>query len=55
MDLHNLINVFKQRNHPDAQYETREYARAMQRIVTSHVPNIMSIFESKGIINDATA
>jgi thymidylate synthase (FAD) len=55
MDLHNLINVFKQRNHPDAQYETREYARAMQRIVTSHAPNIMSIFESKGIINDATA
>lgn len=38
IDLHNLVKMLKQRNSPNAQWETQQYAIAMQRFVRQHNP-----------------
>lgn len=38
IDLRNLINLLNQRDHEGAQWETREYAKAMRALVEPHFP-----------------
>jgi thymidylate synthase (FAD) len=45
IDLHNLLNFLKQRTHPHAQYEIREYAKAILDIVEKWCPETFEVFK----------
>ena len=48
MDFHNLTKMLKLRNAPDAQWETQQYAKAMQEIALQVWPKLGELaFESK--------
>jgi thymidylate synthase (FAD) len=38
IDLRNLLNLLNQRDHEGAQWETREFAKAMQKLVSEYFP-----------------
>lgn len=40
VDLNNLIHFLELRDHPHAQWEIREYAMAIKRLVKPHVPHL---------------
>ena len=43
MDLHNLIHFLELRDAPEAQWEIREYARAIKRLVRPLIPTVADI------------
>jgi len=43
VDLHNLLHFLELRDAPEAQWEIREYAQAMKRLVRPVVPNVARI------------
>ncbi|APD08670.1 MULTISPECIES: FAD-dependent thymidylate synthase [Thermus] len=52
-DLHNLFHFLKLRLSPDAQWEIREYAKAIAEIVKAHVPLAWASFEEH-VLHGAT-
>lgn len=44
VDLSNLIKFLKLRNHPHAQWEIQEYARAIETLIEPHVPETMKLY-----------
>jgi thymidylate synthase (FAD) len=45
VNLHNLFHFLKLRDHSHAQYEIREYAKAINRIVAAHLPIIWDAWQ----------
>ncbi len=43
VDLHNLIHFLELRDSPHAQWEIREYAAALKRLITPQIPHIAQI------------
>jgi thymidylate synthase (FAD) len=43
-DLHNLFHFLSLRDHPHAQWETQQYAKAMTQILEQHLPNLMELY-----------
>ena len=44
VDLKNLLHFIELRNHPHAQWEIQEYARAIEELITPIVPETMKLF-----------
>ena len=44
VDLHNLLHFLRLRNHPDAQWEIQEYARAIEQLIEPIVPKTMELY-----------
>jgi len=47
VDLHNLIGFLRLRDHPHAQWEMQEYARAIERLIAPIVPETMKLFRGE--------
>jgi thymidylate synthase (FAD) len=43
-NLHNLFHFLSLRDHPHAQWESQQYAKAMTTILEQHLPNLMSLY-----------
>ena len=52
-DLHNLFHFLKLRLAPEAQWEIRQYARAMAEMVKAHVPLAWESYEEH-VLHGAT-
>ena len=48
VDLSNLLHFLELRDSEHAQWEIREYARAIKKLIKPIVPNVAKYFESKG-------
>lgn len=48
VDLNNLIHFLELRDSEHAQWEIREYAIAIKKLIKPHIPNVAKYFESKG-------
>ena len=48
VDLSNLLHFLQLRDSEHAQYEIREYAAAIKKLIKPIVPNVAKYFESKG-------
>ena len=44
-DLHNLLHFLRLRMHSHAQFESREYANAIHKLLSFHLPNTMAMFD----------
>jgi len=44
VDLSNLIKFLRLRNHPHAQWEIQEYARAIEKLIEPIVPETMKLY-----------
>lgn len=51
VDLHNLMKFLDERDHPHAQYEIGEYARAIKELIKPAVPVTMKAFDMRGSVN----
>ena len=47
VDLSNLIKFLKLRNHPHAQWEIQEYARAIEVLIDEYVPKTMKLYRGE--------
>jgi len=47
VDLRNLIHFLQLRNHPDAQWEIQEYARAIEQLIEPIVPETMKLYREE--------
>lgn len=48
VDLSNLLHFLSLRDHPHAQWEIREYAKAIKKLIKPIIPNVADYFASKG-------
>lgn len=48
VDLNNLLHFLELRDSDHAQWEIREYAQAIKKLIKPHFPNVAKYFESKG-------
>ena len=48
VDLNNLLHFLELRDSDHAQWEIREYARAIKQLIKPHIPHVAQYFESKG-------
>ena len=48
VDLANLLHFLELRDSEHAQWEIREYARAIKKLIKPIVPHVAAYFESKG-------
>ena len=48
VDLSNLLHFLELRDSPHAQWEIREYAIAIKKLIKPIIPNVAKYFESKG-------
>jgi thymidylate synthase (FAD) len=55
IDLHNLLNFIKLRNSKNAQYEIKEYAKAIEDIITPLCPITMDAYKNHTTITLSTA
>ena len=55
IDLHNLLNFIKLRNSENAQYEIKEYAKAIEDIITPLCPITMDAYKNHTTITLSTA
>ena len=47
-DLNNLLHFLELRDSDHAQWEIREYALAIKKLIKPYIPNVAKYFESKG-------
>ena len=50
VDLNNLLHFLDLRDSEHAQWEIREYAAAIKKLIKPIIPNVAKYFESKGQI-----
>ena len=55
IDLHNLLNFIKLRNSENAQYEIKEYAKAIEDIITPLCPITMDAYKNYTTVTLSTA
>ncbi len=48
VDLNNLLHFLELRDSDHAQWEIREYALAIKKLIKPYIPNVAKYFESKG-------
>ena len=48
VDLSNLLHFLELRDSEHAQWEIREYAIAIKKLITPYIPNVAAYFEKKG-------
>ncbi|MBR2373047.1 MAG: FAD-dependent thymidylate synthase, partial [Lentisphaeria bacterium] len=48
VDLSNLLHFLELRDSEHAQWEIREYAQAIKKLIKPYIPNVAAYFEKKG-------
>ena len=48
VDLSNLLHFLELRDSPHAQWEIREYAIAIKKLIKPYIPHVAAYFEEKG-------
>ena len=48
VDLSNLLHFLELRDSEHAQWEIREYAMAIKKLIKPYIPNVAAYFEKKG-------
>lgn len=48
VDLNNLLHFLELRDSEHAQWEIREYAKAIKQLIKQHIPNVAAYYEEQG-------